>query len=61
MTVGVRILGDHQVLPNLWLLPFRDTVAAGLWVASFASNTIVWRGQRFTVKNGRLEAVDGGQ
>jgi ceramide glucosyltransferase len=61
MTVGVRILGDHQVLPNLWLLPFRDAVAAGLWVASFASNTIVWRGQRFTVKNGRLEAVDGGQ
>jgi ceramide glucosyltransferase len=54
MTVGARILGDHQVLPSLWLLPFRDAVAFGLWLAGFAGNTIVWRGQRFTVKNGRL-------
>jgi ceramide glucosyltransferase len=56
MTVGARILADHQVLPNLWLLPFRDAVAFGLWLAGFAGNTIVWRGQRFTVKKGRLIA-----
>lgn len=56
MTVGARILSDHQVLPNLWLLPFRDAVAFGLWLGGFAGNTIVWRGQRFTVKNGRLIA-----
>ncbi|HEX8811087.1 MAG TPA: bacteriohopanetetrol glucosamine biosynthesis glycosyltransferase HpnI [Terracidiphilus sp.] len=56
MTVGARILSDHQVLPNLWLLPFRDVVAFGLWLGGFAGNTIIWRGQRFTVKNGRLIA-----
>jgi ceramide glucosyltransferase len=56
MTVGARILNDRQVLPNLWLLPFRDAVAFGLWLAGFAGNTIHWRGQRFTVKNGRLTA-----
>ena len=56
MTVGTRILSDHQMLPSLWLLPFRDVVAFGLWVAGFAGNTIVWRGQRFTVKKGRLIA-----
>jgi ceramide glucosyltransferase len=56
MTVGASILSDHQVLPNLWLLPFRDAVAFALWVAGFAGNTIIWRGQRFTVKNGRLIA-----
>ncbi len=56
MTVGARILSDHQILPSLWLLPFRDAVAFGLWVAGFAGNTIVWRGQRFTVKKGRLVA-----
>lgn len=54
MTVGVRILRDHQVLPSLWLLPLRDLVAMGLWIAGFASNTIVWRGQRFQVRKGKL-------
>ena len=54
MTVGAEVLGDHQVLPSLWLLPARDIVAMGLWIAGFASNTIVWRGQRFQVQNGKL-------
>jgi len=54
MTVGVNVLGDHQVLPNLWLLPLRDVVAMGLWVAGMAGNTIIWRGQTFVLKDGRL-------
>jgi ceramide glucosyltransferase len=54
MTVGAQVLADHQVLPNLWLLPFRDLLAMGVWVAGFAGNTIVWRGQRFLLKNGKL-------
>jgi ceramide glucosyltransferase len=57
MTVGARVLKDHDVLPNLWLLPVRDVVAMGLWIAGFAGNTIVWRGERFTVKNGKLSHV----
>ena len=55
MTVGAAVLSDRQVLPSLWLLPLRDLVAMGVWVAGFASNTIVWRGERFTLKNGKLE------
>ncbi len=55
MTVGAGVLGDHQVLPNLWLLPVRDAIAMGLWVAGFAGNTIVWRGERFALKGGKLE------
>jgi ceramide glucosyltransferase len=54
MMAGAKVLGDHEVLPNLWLLPLRDLVALGLWAAGFASNTIVWRGERFTVRNGVL-------
>jgi ceramide glucosyltransferase len=54
MTVGAEVLGDHEVLPNLWLLPLRDAVAMGLWVAGFAGDTIVWRGERFALKDGRL-------
>ena len=58
MTVGAEVLGDHQVLPNLWLLPLRDLVAMGIWVAGFAGNTIVWRGQRFLLKAGKLEPTE---
>ncbi len=54
MTVGAEVLGDHQVLPNLWLLPLRDAIAMGLWAAGFAGNTIVWRGDRFVLERGRL-------
>jgi ceramide glucosyltransferase len=54
MAVGANVLYDRQVLPNLLLLPLRDVVATGLWVAGFAGDTIVWRGERFAVKNGRL-------
>jgi ceramide glucosyltransferase len=54
MTVGAGVLGDHQVLANLWLVPFRDLAALLLWVFGFAGNTIVWRGQRFQLKDGRL-------
>jgi ceramide glucosyltransferase len=55
MTVGAEVLSDRQVLPCLWLLPLRDIVAMGVWVAGFAGNTIVWRGERFSLKNGKLE------
>ncbi|HUX45169.1 MAG TPA: glycosyltransferase, partial [Terracidiphilus sp.] len=54
MMVGAEVLGDHAVLPNLLLLPLRDVVAMGLWAAGFAGNTIVWRGERFEVKAGKL-------
>ncbi len=54
MTVGAAVLGDHELLANLWLLPVRDAIAMGLWVAGFAGDTIVWRGERFALKGGRL-------
>jgi hypothetical protein len=57
MTVGVEVLADHQVLPNLWLLPLRDLVAMGVWAAGFAGNTIVWRGEQFLLKGGKLEKL----
>ncbi|MGD0733803.1 MAG: bacteriohopanetetrol glucosamine biosynthesis glycosyltransferase HpnI [Terracidiphilus sp.] len=57
MTVGAEVLGDHQVLPSLWLLPLRDVVAMGVWIAGFAGNTIVWRGEPFELKDGKLKSV----
>jgi ceramide glucosyltransferase len=55
MTVGAEVLADHQVLPRLWLLPARDLIAMGLWVAGWAGNTIVWRGERFVLHKGKLK------
>jgi ceramide glucosyltransferase len=55
LAVGVGILGDRQVLRDLWLLPVRDLAALWVWVWSFASDTVVWRGQRFVLRNGKLE------
>jgi len=54
MQVGAGVLTDRQVLANLWLLPLRDSAAFGIWIWSFAGNTIVWRGERFVLKDGRL-------
>ncbi len=54
ITVGAEVLDDRRVLASLWLLPLRDLVAMGVWVAGFAGNTIVWRGDRFILKNGKL-------
>jgi ceramide glucosyltransferase len=59
MTVGTEVLRDHQVLPGLWLLPLRDVVAMGVWIAGFAGNTIVWRGERFELKGGKLHKSGG--
>lgn len=55
MTVGAEVLGDHQVLASLWLVPLRDLVALGLWAAGFAGDTVVWRGERFALHRGKLQ------
>ncbi len=52
--VGVSILEDSQVPAQLWLLPLRDLMAFLVWIASFAGNTITWRGARFELKDGKL-------
>lgn len=54
LVVGMRILGDRQILNWLFLLPVRDLIAIVVWGASFSGNTIEWRGDTFTVKNGKL-------
>ncbi len=55
LTVGVGILRDGQVLRDLLLLPLRDTFGLFFWAWSYAGNTIVWRGERFELKDGKLE------
>lgn len=57
MAVGRGVLGDPRVLRDLWLLPLRDFAALAVWVASFVSNEVEWRGMKFRVRDGKLERV----
>ena len=52
---GVSLLQDGQVLRDLFLLPVRDTASVLFWAWSFAGDEVVWRGERFRVKAGKLE------
>jgi ceramide glucosyltransferase len=54
LTVGVGILNDVQVLRYLLLVPLRDCFGLFFWAWSYADNTIVWRGERFLLEQGRL-------
>ena len=54
LSVGVGVLRDGQVLRDIWLLPLRDFVGLGFWAWSFASDTVVWRGEGFKLRNGRI-------
>jgi ceramide glucosyltransferase len=58
--VGAGMLRDRQVLRDLWLLLPRDLIALGLWAWSYASDTVTWRGEVFTVKKGRLVRLGSG-
>ncbi|CAN5585675.1 bacteriohopanetetrol glucosamine biosynthesis glycosyltransferase HpnI [soil metagenome] len=57
LSIGVGILHDGQVLRDLWLLPLRDCFALIVWVWSFAGDTVIWRGERFRLRDGQLERV----
>jgi ceramide glucosyltransferase len=57
LSVGVGVLRDGQVLRDIWLLPLRDFFGLGFWAWSFASDTVVWRGERFRLKDGRMSKV----
>jgi ceramide glucosyltransferase len=54
LSVGVGVLRDGQVLRDIWLLPLRDFFALGFWAWSFASDTVIWRGERFRLNGGRI-------
>jgi ceramide glucosyltransferase len=59
LSVGVGLLGDGQVLRDLWLLPLRDFFGLGFWAWSFAGDTVVWRGELFRLHDGRIAPEEG--
>jgi ceramide glucosyltransferase len=57
LTVGVGILRDGQVLRDVLLLPLRDCFGLFFWAWSYASDVVVWRGERFRLKRGELQGI----
>jgi ceramide glucosyltransferase len=60
IVIGRVALHDPQVLRSLAIIPLRDLLALGVWVMSFAGHRILWRGDRFTLKDGKLTKLQSG-
>jgi ceramide glucosyltransferase len=57
VAVGRGVLRDRHVLKYAWLIPLRDLLAAGIWIASLGGHTVTWRGDHFKLKNGKLTRI----
>jgi ceramide glucosyltransferase len=55
VVIGKNIVGDRAAIAHLWLLPLRDLIAPAVWLMSIFGNRIVWRGEEFKLRNGKLE------
>ncbi len=49
-TIGVWGLQDPVVRRRIWLVPVRDALNLSVYIASFFSNTVKWRGIPYRVK-----------
>jgi ceramide glucosyltransferase len=58
LVVGWSVLRDRQVLKLMPWLPLRDLVAVLVWLASLTGSRIVWRGDSFILKSGKLARID---
>ena len=56
-TVGVWGVGDDVLRRNLWLIPLGDAIHFAVWLAAFFSNHIIWGGEEFAIRQGRMVPV----
>ncbi|MGH9851194.1 MAG: bacteriohopanetetrol glucosamine biosynthesis glycosyltransferase HpnI [Blastocatellia bacterium] len=59
--VGVWGLRDYALARYFWLVPLRDLITFGVWVASFFGDEVEWRGTKFRVAPGGKLAPSGGR
>ncbi len=48
---GVILMKDTTLLKNLWLLPIRDFIGFGVWLAGLFGNKVEWRGVKYSLTN----------
>lgn len=59
LVIGRYGLKDRALTRYLWLLPVRDILSFAVWLASFASDKIEWRGAQFRLlANGELTPTE---
>ncbi len=54
---AIAVLKDRQPLTSILLVAVHDLIAPLLWAAGLVGNRIYWRGDVFTLRNGRLARV----
>jgi ceramide glucosyltransferase len=47
-----RVLKMPELLSDLWMLPFKDLIMSGVWIASLFSNKVKWAGRDFHLMRG---------
>ena len=52
VVAGYVVAGDNAALTRSWLYPVRDLLGAFLWLGSYLSAKIDWRGEKYTLKTG---------
>ena len=55
---GWFVLRDRMAMRLLPLLPLRDLVSLLVWIASLFGHKVVWRGDSFTLKDGKLARIN---
>lgn len=67
-TVGLRtvtavsnavVLGDHDGMKYIWLLPLRDMLGMFVWLASLVKRHTSWRGRNFILEKGKMREEKG--
>jgi ceramide glucosyltransferase len=52
--VGGGIIGHGEAWKLIWLMPLRDLLAPYIWLFSLGGSRIVWRGEIFRLRKGKL-------
>ncbi len=59
LLAGWGVVRDPLALRYFWLYPARDLLGFCLWCASFLNDSIVWRGERYTLQMGGRMVREG--
>ena len=59
VAIGWGVVRDPRALAQCWLYPARDLLGFFLWMASYGSNEISWRGEKYRMlPGGKMEKIE---